>query len=297
MKVIKVMKKTVKHAAPVLMLPLLFASCLKDTELIGPDAPGAIANIIEFGNLTEPSSPQTSSIPKYSLSFDMKPSAEMNLKIRCVGAEKAKEDIRVTIALDNSLIGAYNTENDLGPNEVLTVMPAARYDVPVTEAVIKKGEREAIIPIDLKSDQFTFDANYALGFSIASASSGVISGNFGKIVLELGAKNAYDGKYTYAASANTALQPGKKGPATLETVGPNTVRLMPGLLITYPNQVTYTVDPATNKVTVEMTTLKPIETDPSSHYDPATKTFHLKWWSNNKGRLFEETITYTGPRD
>jgi len=292
------MKKIAKYAAPVLMLPLLFASCLKDTELIGPDADGAIwDNIIEFGNLAEPSSPRNSPIPKYSLSFDIEPSATLNLKVKCVGSEKAKEDIRVTIALDNSLIDTYNTENKLEPDEKLTEMPAARYAITVTEAVIKKGEREAVIPIDLKPDLFTFDANYAIGLAITSTSAGIISGNFGKVVLGLGAKNAYDGTYTYEASANTFNQPGKTGTARLVTIGPNTVRLMPGLLITYANVVTYTVDPATNKVTVALpTTAGTFDTDPSSHYDPATKTFHLKWrW--NGTRLFEETLTYTGPRD
>jgi len=287
------MKKIVKYAAPVLMLPLLFASCLKDTELIGPDADGSVANIIEFGNLAEPSSPRTSSIPKYSLSFDMTPSAVLNLKIKCVGAGKAKEDIRVAIAVDDALIGEYNTQNGTS----LVTLPTARYALTATEAVIKAGEREAVIPIDLKPDQFTFDKDYVIPLAITSASSGIISGNFSKVLLEVSGKNAYDGTYTYEASANTAIIPGKKGTTTLVTVGANTVKITPGLLITYSNEVTYTVDPATNKVTVNMTTLLPIATDPSSHYDPATKTFHLKWTSNGGARTFEETITYTGPRD
>jgi len=289
------MKKIVKYAAPVLILPLLFASCLKDTEWIGPNADGNVANIIEFGNLTEPSSPRTSSIPKYAL--DMVGGAPTALKIKCVGAEPAREDIQVTIAVDNTLINEYNTEN----SETLVPYPTSQYTISTMDAVIKKGEREVTIPIDLKPDQFVYNADYALGLRIASASSGTISGNFGKVVLGLLGRNPYDGVYDYEASAATALQPEKKGVGNLVTTSPNTVRLLAsngaGLLLTYINEVTYTVDPATNQVTVNMTTLLPIATDPSSHYDPATKTFHLKWTSNGGARMFEETLTYTGSRD
>jgi|GEM_PF-434515 len=295
----EIMKKTLKYAAPVLMLPLLFASCLKDDDRIGPEAPGAVtANIIEFADLVEPSSPRTSTVPKYSLAFDIAPSATLNLKIKCVGAEKAKEDIKVTIALDNGLIATYNAERTAEEDdELMTVLPADRYAVTVTEAVIKKGEREAIIPIELMPDKFTFDADYAIGLAITSASSGNVSGNFGKMLLQLSAKNPYDGLYAYKNSVNSDLAPGREVDASLVTVGANTVQLIPGLVALYSNVVTYTVDPTTNKVEVNMTTLLPIATDPSSHYDPVTKTFHLKWKSVGRGWTFEETLVYTGPRD
>jgi hypothetical protein len=36
--------------------------------------------------------------------------------------------------------------------------------------------------------------------------------------------------------------------------------------------------------------LLPTATDPSSHYDPATKTFHILYTTNNGGRTIQQTL-------
>lgn len=268
-------------------------SCLKDDELIGPDADGAIDNIIEFGNLAAPVSGVTSSIPLYSLSFDMQPEAELGLRLKCVGADKAKSDITVKIELDNTLLNTYNEEN----GTELVALPNEQYDLTTTEVTIKAGEREAVIPVSLKPALFTFDHDYAIGIKIVSVSSGQISGNFGKVIYNISGKNPYDGVYNYRTSANTSLVPNANKTVQLVTVGANRVKLSPGLLGTYSNEVYYNIDPQTNAVTVECPSLG-VQTpqDTRSKWDPEAKTLTVFWKQGNGGRTFEETFTYQGPR-
>lgn len=287
------MKKILKYISLALALPLLLNSCLKDDELIGPDADGAISNVIEFGNPAAPTSGVTSSIPLYALSFDMDPEGVLDLKVKCVGANPAESDIKVTIAIDNSLLNKYNEEN--GTEYV--ALPTAQYSLGTAEATIKKGEREAIITVNLKPSLFTFDEEYALGFKISSVSSGVVSGNFGQIVTAISGKNPYDGSYTLETSANTSLVPSASKSVSLVTVGANRVMLSPGLLGTYSNEVYYNIDPVTNKVTVECPSLG-VQTpqDTRSNWDPATQTLTVFWKQEGGGRTFEEVFKYVGPR-
>ncbi|MBB1645160.1 DUF1735 domain-containing protein [Sphingobacterium sp. UME9] len=217
------MKKIIKFISIALVLPLVLTSCLKDKELIGPDADGAVANVIEFGDLGVPASSETSSIPLYTMAFDVAPTGVLNLKLKCVGAKKAESDIKVTIAVDNSLIAKYNEENETEYAE----LSSSVYSFSSTEVTIKKGEREAILPLNLKPDQFQFDEDYALGLTIKTVSSGVISGNFGNMVVNIGAKNAIDGIYTVAGTAsdnvvttNVGLYPKN---ISLQTNGANSV--------------------------------------------------------------------------
>lgn len=287
------MKKLLKYISLALVLPLLTTSCLKDDELLGPDAEGAVENIIEFGNPSFIASSTSSSIPLYALSYDMEPTGVLNLTIKCVGAKKATSDIKVNISVDNSLLDIYNEENQ----EEYVPLPITQYSISALEAVIKKGEREVVIPVNLKPDQFTFDKDYALALKISSVSSGVISGNFGKIIAAISGKNAYDGVYNYKTSANTSLVPNANKTVQLVTVGANRVKLSPGLLGSYSNEVYYNIDPVTHAVTVECPSLGVEEPqDARSKWDPQTKTLTVYWKQGNGGRTFEETFTYTGPR-
>lgn len=287
------MKKILKYISLALAMPLFFTSCLKDDELIGPDADGAVSNIVEFGNLAAPTSGVTSSIPLYALSFDMDPEGMFNLKLKCVGSDPATNDIKVVIAVDNSLLVTYNDENETE----YVALPTNQYSLSSTEVTIKKGEREAVIPVNLKPSLFTFEEDYALGFKITNVSSGVVSGNFGKIVAAISGKNPYDGTYAYTTSAITSLVPNASKTVKLVTVGANRVKLTPGLLGTYSNEVYYTVNPTTNHVTVECPSLGvQSPQDTRSKWDPATKTMTVYWKQGNGGRTFEETFKFSGPR-
>lgn len=288
------MKILLKYISLALVLPVLATSCLKDDELIGPDAGGAIENVIEFSNPSFIASLPAHSIPVYSLSYDLDPSAVLELKVNVAGSKPAQSDITVKIALDNSLLTAYNEEVE-GAEYV--ALPSDQYALSTTEVTIKKGERQAIVPINLKPNLFTFDHDYAIGVKIISASSGQVSGNFGSIILNISGKNPYDGFYTYTTSANTSLVPNANKTVKLVTVGANRVKFDPGLLGTYSNEVYYNVNPTTNMITVECPSLGVQEPqDTRSVWDPANKKLTVFWKQGNGGRTFEEVFTYQGPR-
>lgn len=144
-----------------------------------------------------------------------------------------------------------------------------------------------MIPVKIKSNQFDFAKAYAIPLRIQSASSGNISANFGRVLFTVGGKNVWHGTYrhTYKSTLGNGTNT-----VRLETVDATTVKFVPSLIGVYSNYQALQIDPATNKVTVIMTTPLPIATDPVSNYNPATKTFYLKWTSNGGARQFEETL-------
>ena len=260
-----------------------FSSCLKDDTIIGPDSPGAIKHIVEFMNPAPIASGNTNKVPVYVMSYEITPEAEMNIVVSYSGGDPAPNDIHVKVALDNDAIEASNAERD----DNMLPMPENIYDISSLDVTIPKGQKTGTIKVTLKPELFGFSQNYALGFKIVSVTGtdASISGNFGTIVTNIGAKNQWDGDYKYTAV--TSLGNATNEDAHMTTVGQYKVTMY--LINYYSNQVVFTVDPATNKVEVSMTTLLPIATDPSSHWDPATKTFHVKWTSNGGARQFNET--------
>jgi hypothetical protein len=92
----------------------------------------------------------------------------------------------------------------------------------------------------------------------------------------------------------------------LITSGQNSVDLDPaqpfsnaGVLSIFGVYPRFTVDPTTNKVTATDAAgaLASVQSFPAydSRYDPATKTFFIKWgW--NGSRVATDTLVYCGPR-
>lgn len=288
------MKKIIKFAALGLIITG-FSSCLKSTDLIGPDSPGATKNVIEFQNINKISSPISSTYPLYIESFAVGPTGVATLVVNYAGADVAPQDIAVKVALDDAAITKYNTENETE----YTPLPAALYSLTSLDVVIPKGKRTASITINVKPNMFDFAESYALGFKISSASTGVISGNFGTVIIAIGAKNVYDGVYQLTTSAATSLQPNKNVEVELITQSATTVSLSPGLLGTYSNAVSYTIDPVTLGVTVTAALGAGAATppDPRSKWDPVKKTLTVFWaQAAPSTRIFEEVFTYKGSR-
>ena len=115
------------------------------------------------------------------------------------------------------------------------------------------------------------------------------------MVINIGAKNEYDGLYNYKSSPTQSLNPGaNQNDAELTTTGAYTVST--NLVNTYSNITRYAIDPVTNKVTVtDSGNIGDATTDPSSNWDPVNKVLYVKW--NTSNRQFEETYTRIGDRD
>jgi hypothetical protein len=164
-------------------------------------------------------------------------------------------------------------------------------------------------------------STYALAFTVVSANPETFISENRTIVIEIGAKNAYDGIYSYVSGSvirytgpNTpqgdALS-GPLGPANpdvvMTTIGANTV-LITGLTwsggtsgVAGIDGLTATVDPTTNLVTMASQTNASLVNMPgqTNSYNPATKTFTLafRWVSTSPAyREYKVVWKYKGPR-
>lgn len=264
---------------------LSFSSCLKDDRMILDPDKGH--NVVEFANPAERA--EVGSVyTLYPMLVDIAPEIEFPITFSYSGPEaEAPQDIVINFAVgDEGVITAYNDEQ----GTEFSMLPTDYFTFSSMQATIKKGESKATVMVKFNSTSFDFVTLYALPLTITDVSYGIISGNYGTIILNPGPKNPYHGSYFYTYTTSDAnLGSNTIGVnTTLTTVDANTVK-PPYFIDTYTNAIEYYIDPDTYQVTVWMDTLLPIATDPSSHWDPDTKTLYIKWTSNGGGRLFEET--------
>lgn len=169
-------------------------------------------------------------------------------------------------------------------------------------------------------------ALYALGFTITSADAGGRIGSQKSVVVEIGAKNAYDGIYENTfTNYHPTSNPGYTGDVTtvhMITTGADRVKMfwplagafgIPSILsgsLSYfgAQEPAYIVNPATNQVTIVNTVgsvVYEMNSSFNSYYDPATKTFYVKFGYNySPGGVFNpatnrewtQKLKYTGPR-
>lgn len=315
------MKQFFKYILVALAVPVLFTSCLKDDELLGPDADGAVKNIIEFGNIDFISSSTSSPYPVYIKSIDLEPSIDLIVPVKIVGVYNPSADIKVTVEVDNSILTKYNEVEAEDEDEEITPLPASKYQVESYEVVIPKGQKSADLKIKLFGDQFDFNATYGIALRIKSISEGVISGNFGSIIISTVPKNEYDGIYSsedgyvqrYSApgspTVNDALNGSMKGnpDVTLSSIDANTVEISNlkwaggSSGIAGVDNLRFRVDPATNEVTVFALGNTSAKNMPGTvnKYDPATKTFTLNFHWNPTSTVREVTnlvLKYKEPR-
>jgi hypothetical protein len=168
---------------------------------------------------------------------------------------------------------------------------------------------------------------YGLGFTVSSADVGGVLSTQKSLVLEIGAKNSYDGVYECTfTNYHPSLNTGYTGDVTdvhFVTTGANTCKLFwpdagafacPSILgggfsFFGSQEPAYTVNPATQAVTVQnayptAVTFYTMNASFNSHYDAATKTFFVKWgYSYAVPGVFDagcrewtQTLKYKGPR-
>lgn len=168
-------------------------SCLKGDGM-NVD-PSKTNNVIELANTGNNEASASSQYPRFNSDLgvlSLGDSAKFNLNVSYSGADAAPEDITVNLALDTAALTTYNTQDGAH----YTTPPSAIYKFP-SSVVIKKGTKmvQSSVVIVCNSS-FNFNASYALAIKIASASTGVISGNFATAIYSFAARNIYDGVYS-----------------------------------------------------------------------------------------------------
>ena len=239
----------------------------------------------------------------------------------------ASSDVHVTLQLSDALRIAYNAAN--GTN--ILALPASAFSVPLT-LTIPAGGRNASVPITFPNASL-LDPNstYGVGFIISSVDGGyTIAGNLGKLFVEVGVKNKYDGRYNlkgyhnrapYTFPFTTTVEMWTTGASSVAMYWPDgadfgqPIGIGPGSVNWYGNAIApnFLFDPATNLCTgvtqqvnpgtpLGMVTFDAVaDNNPDgpivNRYEPATKKMYLVFqYSNNDLRRFYDTLTYLGPR-
>jgi hypothetical protein len=224
------MKKYIYKSLALFLAVTSLTSCLKDDSLVLDPAKGH--NVIEFANPAQIVTNGTP-FPLYAFSYDIAATPSLPITISYSGPEAAApQDITVKFAVGNeSAINAYNTSQ--GSHYVM--LGSGSYTLSTNEVVIKAGTSKATFNVVFKPSTFNLNAAEVLPLTITSSSSGIISGNFNTILLNVAAKNKYDGMYTITATAPmtdatsatlTGLYPMQK--MSLITTGPNSVAMYDG---------------------------------------------------------------------
>lgn len=216
----------------------------------------------------------------------------------------------------------------------LEPLPAISYTLaaPTTKVgdkytvVMNPGEFAKQITFNIITNYFDPSKRYGMGFSIYSVDAGgAIADTMRKYVVVLGAKNNWDGVYNvkgkFYLHPTYGAFPGYEYEVELQTAGTSTVNQYSPDFGEFCQPFTvdaagslnrfggiapqYTVDPATNLVTLDPnggpgnTTPQTTPAGANNRYDPATKTFYVQHgYLNAAGalRYWADTLTYVRAR-
>lgn len=276
------MKKYINRSLALFIAAAALSSCLKDDSMV-LDPGKSAGNVVEFGNTGTPSSPSGAPVFVYTpLTLDpANATTTFKSLVRYSGAEnKAPEDITVTLSLAPELITTWNAAYPTaGPAKSYNQVPTANVSFPAT-VVIKKGEDHADFDITVKSAGLDQTKSNVMGIKIASATKGIISGNFGGVIYNLPIKSLWDGKFLFTVTcAQDAALNKTNVDHELATVAPNRVRAA-RLASHYGGNVEYQFNgdntavtelKAYNGATIYATPLK------SYTVDAAAKTFKVNY--------------------
>jgi hypothetical protein len=322
------MKKIVLSALLLAAVSFGLTSCLKDKGFENG----------EYGINDPDTQPPGVGFPrgaaaKYTIGIDLKAEAQVLEGIVFVNLESGKpatSDVHIKLEYNDAIRVAYNnatgaTMLQMDPSLVSTTL----------DLVIPAGERYAQVPITF-IDANTLDPNetYGVGLTIVSVDGGYrIAENLKNLLIEVGVKNKYDGIYRLKAYGN--LGGNTSAPflvsttcgygLTLETIGPNSVRLSNqplwrgGAFFDGFCNVNFDFhfNPANDNLSSvtgwsDCPPSAPIAvnfpaTSPNfpqlgvpgynSRYDPATKTIYMAaGLNNNQNWIVVDTLIYCGPR-
>lgn len=304
------------------ILTTMMSSCLKD-KFNNIDPSGSVA-VVEFKNPVAPSSetPEGSLYTVFPVAYEVGASVEATYTVQLTGPDPASQDVVVNIGAKSAAVTELNTDKSIVASYVPYVeLPAALYTITTPKVTIVAGQRTATVKVAYKTANFDFSKKYALPISITSSSNGVVSRNFGTILLNVSAKNGYDGIYSmqtgsfvqrYSAPTVPTTGDALNGPTatnpnvTLTTVGATTVEITNlrwaggSSTVAGIDNLRLTVDPATNLVTMSALGNATLANIPGSvnKYDPATRTFTLNFDWNQTGakRVYGLNIKYNGGR-
>jgi len=318
----KTLINTIKLAVGVLILAGLAVSCLPKQETMG-DAGQTLVKLSPAG--FKLIAVDAAAIPQYASAFEIRKDAN--------NAAALNTPSIVILRKDDAILTKYNAAEGTSfiplPSSLMNTsfVPAADGTITLNYAA---GEFSKSMDYTIPNASiFDFTKQYALGYRIESVSgSGIIAkGGVDTIVVQVLAKNKYDGKYLLKGVHNRVpynfpykqiMEMHTTGASSVAFYwpapdGPNSVGHPIGTGPDIVNDVSWygagiapvvVFDPVTNLVTNVYNTgsATPITKFTgaganSNKYDPATKTIYVTWnYNNNPLRVFTDTLSYIGPR-
>lgn len=305
------------------MASLLLTSCIKNkVEPLG-NAGETFIKIDEAPEKTMFFSPFTGvkKVDLFTVRRDVPSNAELNTTTT------------VKLTAKPSLVTAYNTANgtnfELLPDSLYTLTdPSMKESANVYKLTYNDGDFAKTFSIQLNGSKWDLSHKYALGFSITDSSGKNLSEGKKDVLVMISVKNQWDGVYEVTGTLTDLVVPTITGEYPLNwdlvTAGPNKIIVYDkdytgtpthiinsgGSLSQYGSfGLVLTIDPNTNKVTEVVNFYgqpagngRSAALDPAfdNRYDPATKTFHMRYYilqpGTNIRTIFEETWKYTGAR-
>lgn len=240
---------------------------------------------------------------------------------------KYGSDTKVTIVVDTSIVGAYNTSS----GQSYKYMPSDVFTAPTT-ITIPAGSLQGSGKLSVNiAKLLTYGSSFATGLAITSVSggSGQIETLHSRIPVVIQVKNRYDGEYKVTGSMVDYSNAGLTGPypwdVYLITSGPNQVELYDndyakgiyhkiksgsadsyygsfGVVINFDDNgnVTSVVNlygqPASNGRSASL------DGSGINKYDPSAQTLDIKYWMDQPSVItphrtsFAEYFEYVGPR-
>lgn len=308
-------KSSIKIISLLVVVNMAMTSCLNDLE----DFMGQFSGTPAIAELSEAANAATGTIGREIIN-PLVP-AVFTLKVNIASAFPLDKDTKITLALDNSLITAYNTARGLTGSAAAIPVPTAAITISSYDVVVPAGKREVdwSFSVDATKVPNAVTTFYIIPVQIVSAENGVVpSGNFGSKLMRILARNEFDGKYTMKGFV---MRPGDTGGLegyfknqaySLITVGGTSVimdrvqvwangsnvgGIDPGWTIT----VNKTTGPPYPITLVDVTQGSAFIMVPgyNSRYDVPSKTFFwsVQWGTAvPKNRGCTDTLVYVGPR-
>lgn len=202
-----------KHFLFILLSFVLFSSgCLKEKEVIE-------VNDNTSRVITEFTNGDSTTLNSLALTISTGLVETDLTEVRILPRSNATKNVEVKIELNPGLIDAYNAEN--GTN--YGIPPSSAYAFNTHSYTLTPNAKTANVKISIDPSALVGN-EYALGFTITSVTDGEISVLKKDYLVELKAKNAFDGEYTATGFFyHPTLPRDIDQPKTLLTVGPTSV--------------------------------------------------------------------------
>jgi hypothetical protein len=310
------MKKiSIKLISLLVIITLALTSCLNDLE----DYIGGFSGSPALAELSEAANAATGTVGREIIN-PLVP-AVFTLKVNIASAYPLDKDTKITLALDNNLITAYNTAKGLTGSAAAVPVPLAALNISSYDVVVPAGKREVdwSFSVDATKVPNAVTTFYIIPVQIVSAENGVVpSGNYGNKLMRILARNEFDGNYKMKGFI---MRPGDTGglegyfkdkPYGLLTVSGNAVKMdkvqcwangsaVGGIDAGWTITINKTTGPPYPVTLVDVTQGSAfiMVAGYNSRYDVPSKTFFwsVQWGTAvPKNRGCTDTLVYVGPR-